>query len=68
MKYDFNGEELNVLLMSLIGRRNDIKGLLDNAPSSDIEYHKWYSGELKIVESLLEKFFPGSMKSLDKAA
>lgn len=64
MKYDFDGEELNVILMSLIGRMRTVQNLLDVPAVSDPSYISSYKSELKTVEDLLEKFFPGSVERI----
>lgn len=58
MKFDFDTEEMNVLLISLIRRRITIKNIVDGGPSPI------YTKELQTVESLLEKLFPGSLKTI----
>lgn len=67
MKFDFTGEEMSALLMSLIQRRNTVQDLLnvDGAPES---YTNGYLAELATVEGLLEKFFPGSVDRIKKVA
>lgn len=67
MKYDLDGFELDILLISLIGRRNNIKGLLTTSGMSE-SYYAGYREEMARVDGLLEKFFPGSVKSLEANA
>lgn len=59
MKFDFSADEMNALLYSLIGRRNVLKSIIDGRESSI------YGRELQIVESVMEKMFPGSVKAID---
>lgn len=63
MKYELDGEELSVLLVGLIGRRNNILGLVKMDGMSD-SYYSGYARELDVVENLLEKFFPGSVQRI----
>lgn len=67
MNFQLNGSELDIILISLIGRRNSIKALLTNNGMMD-NYYAGYRDELSRVENLLEKFFPGSLKSMEKVA
>ena len=65
MKFDFNNEEMGVLMMSLIRRRTNVMELVKMVSSpSSVE---GYTQELQIVEGLLEKFSPGSMEVIRKA-
>lgn len=66
MKFDFNGDEMSVLLMSLIQRRTNVLGLLERVQSESCILS--YRAELHTVENLLEKFFPGSVANLKKNA
>jgi hypothetical protein len=59
MKFDFNADEMNALLYSLIGRRNVLKNIIDGRESPI------YGRELQIVETVMEKMFPGSVKAID---
>lgn len=63
MKYDLDGEDLGVLLASLIGRRNSILGLIRVEGLSEA-YYTGYRQELSVVDSLLERFFPGSVERI----
>lgn len=67
MKYDLNSDDLSVLLVSLIGRRNNINGLLTGKGMSDSFYDS-YRKELNTVDSLLERFFPGSVENIKSTA
>lgn len=66
MKFEFNGDEMSVMLVSLITRRNNILGLLkvDHMPES---YYSSYRQELSVVDGMLERFFPGSVSRLEAA-
>lgn len=65
-KYTFNDDEMTAMMLSLIGRRNTIKGLIISLPSANMEQHiiDSYIQEKQTVEGLLEKFFPGSVSRL----
>lgn len=67
MKYDLSGEDLGVLLGCLIGRRNNILGLIKVEGASEA-YYAGYRQELSAVDSLLERFFPGSVERIKAAA
>lgn len=67
MKYELNGDDLAVLLVSLIGRRNNIHGLLKIENMSE-SYYDSYKQELCTVENLLNKFFPNSVERLQSVA
>lgn len=62
-KFSFNDSEMNVLLVSLIQRRNNIIGLRDVANGCEV-LTKTYAEEMTTVENLLEKFFPGSLERI----
>lgn len=61
MKLD--GNEMSILLVSLIQRRNNILGLLDIDCLSDSNRDS-YSEEMKVVETLIERIFPGSVERI----
>ena len=64
-KFSFSDSEMNVMLVSLIQRRNDILGLSNNKVITGCEtLTKIYADELATVENLLEKFFPGSVERI----
>lgn len=65
--YDFNNEEMSVLLVSLVGRRENIIGLL-NIPKMSESFYKGYNQEMRVVESMMEKFFPGSVERIKAAS
>lgn len=67
MKFDFTSEELSVMLMSLIQRRNTVKGLMD-VDGASASYKNSYLAEMATVEGLLEKFFPGSVERIQTVA
>ena len=60
MKFDFTADEMYALLLSLVARRNTLKSIIDGRESSI------YSQGLQTVEAVMEKLFPGSVKSLDE--
>ena len=59
MKFDFSADEMQAVLFSLIARRNLLKNIIDGRESPI------YGRELQIVESVMEKMFPGSVKAID---
>ena len=59
MKFDFSADEMNALLYSLIGRRKVLKNIIDGRESPI------YGRELQIVEGVMEKMFPGSVKTIE---
>lgn len=63
MNYKFDGEEISVILVSLITRRNNILGLLNIERMSET-YYADYRRELRVVENMLERIFPGSVANL----
>lgn len=63
----FNSNEMNVLLISLIQRRNTVLDLL-NVKTSVTSYKDSYTAELLTVEGLLEKLFPGSLATIKATA
>lgn len=56
MRYNFTADEMNVLLTSLVARRNTIIELIESIPS--------YSEKLQEIEAVMEKLFPGSVEVL----
>lgn len=62
-KFSFSDSEMNVLLVSLIQRRNNILGLSNVTNGCEV-LTKTYADELATVENLLEKFFPGSLERI----
>lgn len=64
-KFAFDGKEMNVLLISLIQRRNTVLDLL-NVKTSVASYTDAYAEELATVEGLMEKFFPGGLERIQK--
>lgn len=64
MNYKFDGEEISVILVSLIARRNNILGLLNIERMSET-YYAGYRQELSVVENMLERIFPGSVANLN---
>lgn len=65
MKFDFSADEMQAMLFSLIARRNLLKNIIDGRESPI------YDRELQIVESVMEKMFPGSVDMIrltEKAA
>jgi len=59
----FTVEEIDVLIISLIRRRNNIQELLKSLVLADSPKSvASYSRELLVVEALLEKVSPGSLK------
>jgi hypothetical protein len=58
MKFNFTVDEMGVLLTSLLTRRNTILQLMDTNPS--------YAQNLKDLESVMEKLFPGSVEVIFK--
>lgn len=56
-------DESYYLLISLVRSRRESKRLMDN---KILNMSETYSKELQGIESLLEKFFPDSMKTLEK--
>jgi len=67
MQFELSGDELSVVLVSLIGRRNSILGLLklDRMPEP---YYAGYRQELSVVDGMLERLFPGSVSRLEAAS
>ena len=59
MKFDFSADEMSVLLHSLIARRNRLKSIIDGRESSI------YGRDLRTVESVMDKLFPGSVESIE---
>lgn len=53
MKFDFTVNEMTVLLTALLSRRNTIMSLMETIPS--------YSENLKELEAVMERLFPGSL-------
>lgn len=70
MKLELNGEEISVVMMSLIRRRASVQELSKLVSSA--ESVAGYARELEVVESLIEKLNPGSLDTIrnimDKAA
>ena len=65
MNFDFSADEMQAMLFSLIARRNLLKNIIDGRESPI------YDRELQIVESVMEKMFPGSVDMIrltEKAA
>ena len=60
MKFDFSADEMQALLFSLIGRRKVLKNIIDGRESTI------YKGELQHVEAVMEKLFPGSIKTIEE--
>ena len=65
MKFEFDTDEVSVLLLSLISRRISVKGLLEvvDRPKS-IEM---YTSELVTVESMMNKVVPGCVEAIKKS-
>lgn len=55
--FDFTNEEMSVLLMSLIERRDSINQLLNSDGLSD-NGRTAYFHEMEVVDNLLKRFFP----------
>jgi hypothetical protein len=70
MKLELNGEEISVVMMSLIRRRTSVQELSKLVCTADSV--AGYARELEVVESLIEKLNPGSLDTIrnimDKAA
>lgn len=62
---NLNNEEMNVVLMGLIQRRNTVKELANDNKWSD-GLRDDYIHELTVVNSVMEKLFPGSIKALER--
>jgi len=62
MKFDFDGDEMSVVLVSLIGRRNNLIKLNEISKGAGT-----YVQEIEIVDSIIEKMFPGGAKALQAA-
>lgn len=62
MKFDFDGNEMSVILVSLIGRRNNLIKLNEISKGAGT-----YAQEIEIVESLIEKMFPNGLQALKSA-
>lgn len=67
MKFDFDGDEISVILVSLIARRNNILGLMKLDRMSE-SYYAGYRQELSVVDGILERLFPGSVSKLEAAS
>ena len=65
MKFDFDNEEIGVLIMSLIRRRTNVMDLAKAVSSSSSV--EGYVKEKEIVEGLLEKLSPGCVEIVRKA-
>lgn len=63
-KFDLDADELNVILISLIRRRDTAINMLEM--SMIPEHKESYDKEIKTVDKLLEKFFPGSVERIKK--
>jgi len=63
MNYKFDSEEITVILVSLVTRRNNIVGLL-NIESMPEAYYDGYRKELTVLDGMLERFFPGSVERI----
>lgn len=63
--FDFNSEQMNVILMGLIQRRDTVKLLAEDNIYSD-SLRDSYTHELTVVNSVLESLFPGSVKALER--
>lgn len=67
MNLKIDGVEMSVLLMSLIQRRNSILNMLKIDCISDSNRES-YNEEMKVVENIMERMFPGSVDRIKAAA
>lgn len=58
--YDFNGDELSIILISLISRRNHVRELLKNTTLTEL--HDAWLRELETLDVIQDRLFPGSTK------
>lgn len=63
MKLELNGSELDILMISLIGRRNSIKNLLSIDGMSD-NYYAGYREEMGRVDAMMERLMPGCVQRI----
>lgn len=63
MKFELNGSELDILMISLIGRRNSIKNLLSMDGMSD-NYYAGYREEMDRVYAMMERLMPGCVERI----
>ena len=56
MNFDFNSDEFNILIQSVMTRIDFIKEMLSNL-SKEEEIYQLYVNELSTLHSLLAKFF-----------
>lgn len=64
MRFEFDTDEVSVLLVSLIRRRINVKDLIGIVETP--ESVQAYTKELAIVESMLDKVIPGCVESIKK--
>ena len=65
MNLTINGSELDILMVSLIGRRNAIMGILSIDGMSD-NYYAGYREEMAMVDAMLERLMPGCVERIVK--
>lgn len=58
----FTSEEMVVMLVCLIGRRNELVKLNDNPYVSE-ETKEMFRKDMVLMDAVQEKMFPGSVKS-----
>lgn len=64
MKFEFDNEEVSVLLLSLIRRRINVKELMSISQLADTV--ELYTKELSTVEGMLDKVIPGCVEAIKK--